>query len=127
MPTYTPTDAEVPEGEVVIERGSTPQDIGPRLNRTAAADVRFLMQQGEMVTAPHSLGEPHLQPRAEQAAEDVAGAAGGKRDDDGDRLGWIVLRRDWRCDQHGCKRGGDRSHRQLPHHSDSLGLMVRIG
>jgi translation initiation factor IF-2 len=61
MPTYTPTDAEVPEGEVVIERGSTPQDIGPRLNRTAADVVRFLMQQGEMVTATQSLGDDMIE------------------------------------------------------------------
>lgn len=55
MPSYTPDNSPVPVGEVVIERASTPQELGPRLNRTAADVVRFLMQQGEMVTATQSL------------------------------------------------------------------------
>ena len=46
MPTYTPEDAPVPEGEVVVERASTALDLGPKLNRTAADVVRFLMQAG---------------------------------------------------------------------------------
>jgi translation initiation factor IF-2 len=50
-PTYTPDDSPVPEGVIVVERASTPQELGPKLNRTAADVVRFLMQQGEMVTA----------------------------------------------------------------------------
>ena len=45
----------MPEGEVVIERAITPQDLGRKRNRTAADVVRFLMQQGEMVTATQSL------------------------------------------------------------------------
>jgi translation initiation factor IF-2 len=48
MPTYTPTTAPVPEGVVVIERASTPQELGPKLNRTAADVVRFLLQQAEI-------------------------------------------------------------------------------
>jgi translation initiation factor IF-2 len=66
LPTYTPTDAPVPEGEVVIERASTPQDLGPRLNRTAADVVRFLMQLGEMVTATQSLSDEQIELFAEQ-------------------------------------------------------------
>ena len=61
IPTYTPEDAPVPEGEVVIERSSTAQDLGPKLNRTAADVVRFLMQQGEMVTATQSLSDDMLE------------------------------------------------------------------
>ncbi len=57
VPSFTPADAPVPEGVIVIERASTPQDIGPKLNRTASDVVRFLMEQGEMVTATHSLGD----------------------------------------------------------------------
>ncbi len=56
-PTYTPNSAPVPDGTTVIERASTPQDIGPKLNRTAADVVRFLMQLGEMVTATQSLSD----------------------------------------------------------------------
>ena len=60
-PSYTPVDAAVPEGEVVIERSSTPLDLGPKLNRTAADVVRFLMQQGEMVTATQSLTDDMIE------------------------------------------------------------------
>ena len=61
MPAYTPEDAPVPEGEVVIERSSTAQDLGPKLNRTSADVVRFLMQQGEMVTATQSLSDDMIE------------------------------------------------------------------
>jgi translation initiation factor IF-2 len=66
LPTYTPTDAPVPEGEIVIERSSTPQELGPKLNRTAADVVRFLMQLGEMVTATQSLSDEQIELFAEQ-------------------------------------------------------------
>ena len=61
MPSYTPEDSPVPDGETVIERASTPQDLGPKLNRTAADVVRFLMQQGEMVTATQSLNDDMIE------------------------------------------------------------------
>ena len=35
MTSYSPTDAPVPEGTIVVERGATPQEYGPKLNRTA--------------------------------------------------------------------------------------------
>ena len=66
LPTYTPTDAPVPEGDVVLERSSTPQELGPKLNRTAADVVRFLMQLGEMVTATQSLSDEQIELFAEQ-------------------------------------------------------------
>jgi translation initiation factor IF-2 len=60
-PTYTPASAPVPEDVVVVERASTPQDLGPKLNRTAADVVRFLMEQGEMVTATQSLTDDMIE------------------------------------------------------------------
>jgi translation initiation factor IF-2 len=51
----------VPEGEVVVERASAPMELGPKLNRTAADVVRFLMQQGEMVTATQSLSDEMIE------------------------------------------------------------------
>ncbi|MGQ0617902.1 MAG: translation initiation factor IF-2 [Acidimicrobiia bacterium] len=48
-------------GLVVVERASTPQELGPKLNRTAADVVRFLMQQGEMVTATQSLSDDMIE------------------------------------------------------------------
>jgi translation initiation factor IF-2 len=61
LPSYTPDNSPVPEGEVVVERASTPQELGPRLNRTAADVVRFLLQQGEMVTATQSLSDDMIE------------------------------------------------------------------
>ena len=50
-PTYTPADAPVPDGEIVIPAGITAQELAPKLNRTAADLVRILFNAGEMVTA----------------------------------------------------------------------------
>ncbi|MCB1256343.1 MAG: translation initiation factor IF-2 [Microthrixaceae bacterium] len=71
MPSYTPASAPVPEGQVVIERGSTPQDLGPKLNRTAADVVRFLLQQGEMVTATQSLSDEMIELFATEVGADI--------------------------------------------------------
>ena len=67
IPHYTPDDAPVPQGEIVIERACTAQDLGPKLNRTAADVVHFLLQAGEMLTATHSLSDDMI----ELFAEDV--------------------------------------------------------
>jgi translation initiation factor IF-2 len=61
MATYTPQDTPIPEGEVVIERGSTAKDLGPKLNRSAADVVRFLLQHGEMVTATQTLSDDMIE------------------------------------------------------------------
>ncbi|MET0727941.1 MAG: translation initiation factor IF-2 [Acidimicrobiales bacterium] len=66
LPTYTPKEAPVPEGDIVLERSSSPQELGPRLNRTAADVVRFLMQLGEMVTATQSLSDEQIELFAEE-------------------------------------------------------------
>ena len=46
---------------MVVERASAAQDFGPKLNRTAADVVRFLMQHGEMVTATQSLSDEMME------------------------------------------------------------------
>lgn len=61
MTAYQPSNAPVPEGEIIIERGSTAQDLGPKLNRSAGDVVRFLFQQGEMVTATMSLTDDMIE------------------------------------------------------------------
>jgi len=60
-PSYTPHNAPIPGGEVVVERSSTAQELGPKFNRTAADVVRFLMEQGEMVTATQSLSDDMIE------------------------------------------------------------------
>ncbi len=56
-----PSNAPVPEGEIILERGSTAKDVGPKLNRSAADIVRFLFLQGEMVTAVQSLTDDMIE------------------------------------------------------------------
>jgi translation initiation factor IF-2 len=51
----------VPEGTVVIERGVSAQEFGPKLNRTSADVVRFLLNNGEMVTATMSLSDEQME------------------------------------------------------------------
>ncbi|HET9691387.1 MAG TPA: translation initiation factor IF-2 [Acidimicrobiales bacterium] len=61
LTTYTPSNAPVPDGEVIVERGSTAQELGPKLNRSGADVVRFLFQQGEMVTTTQSLSDDMIE------------------------------------------------------------------
>jgi translation initiation factor IF-2 len=51
----------VPEGTIVVERGSSAQEFAPKLNRTAADVVRFLLQQGEMITATMALTDEQME------------------------------------------------------------------
>ena len=71
MTTYQPSTAPVPEGEVIIERGSTARDLGPKLNRSAGDIVRFLLLQGEMVMATQSLSDDMIELFAAEIGADV--------------------------------------------------------
>ncbi len=59
--TYTPSNAPVPDTEVIMERGSTAQEFAPKLNRSAGDVVRFLLLQGELVTATQSLSDDMIE------------------------------------------------------------------
>jgi translation initiation factor IF-2 len=61
LASYSPNNAPVPEGIIVIERGSSAQEFAPKLNRTAADVVRFLLQQGEMITATMALTDEQME------------------------------------------------------------------
>ena len=61
MMNYSRSDAQVPSGEIIVERGMSAQEIGPRFNRTAADVVKFLMGQGEMVTGTASLTDEMIE------------------------------------------------------------------
>ncbi|MEL7157640.1 MAG: translation initiation factor IF-2, partial [Actinomycetota bacterium] len=71
VPTYSAEDAPVPEGTIVIERASTAQDLGPKLNRTAADVVRFLLTNGEMVTATQSLTDEMIELFAAEISAEI--------------------------------------------------------
>jgi translation initiation factor IF-2 len=44
-----------------VERGSTPRELGPKLNRSAGDVIRFLFLQGEVVTATQSLSDDMIE------------------------------------------------------------------
>lgn len=71
MTTWQPSSAPVPDGEIIIERGSTAKDVGPKLNRSAADIVRFLFLQGEMVTAVQTLTDDMIELYAAEVGADV--------------------------------------------------------
>ena len=58
---YSNSNAPVPEGTIIIERGASTQEFAPKLNRTPADVVRYLLEHGEMVTATMSLGDDQME------------------------------------------------------------------
>ncbi len=58
---YTASHAPVPEGIIIIERGSSAQEFAPKLNRTSADVVRYLLEHGEMVTATMTLADEQME------------------------------------------------------------------
>ena len=71
VPSYSSEDAPVPTGQIVIERAITPLDLGPKFNRTVADVVKFMMQQGEMVTATQSLSDELIEKFADDLGADI--------------------------------------------------------
>ncbi len=61
----------MPEGTIVVERGVSAQEFAPKLNRSAADVIRFLMQNGEMVTATMSLSDEQMELFALELGADV--------------------------------------------------------
>jgi len=59
--TLTDRSAPVPEGIIVIERGVSAQEFAPKLSRTAADVVKFLLNNGEMITATQALSDDHME------------------------------------------------------------------
>jgi translation initiation factor IF-2 len=58
---YTAHDAPVPQGTIVVERGVSAQEFGPKLNRTAGDVIKFLLQHGEMLTVTMGLSDEHME------------------------------------------------------------------
>ena len=67
----SPADTPVPEGEIVVSRGITIQELAPKLNRTPADLVRLLFEAGEMVTATASLADEMIELIAESLGAQV--------------------------------------------------------
>jgi translation initiation factor IF-2 len=61
----------VPEGTIVVERGVSAQEFAPKLNRSAADVIRFLMSNGEMVTATMTLTDEQMELYALEIGADL--------------------------------------------------------
>jgi translation initiation factor IF-2 len=61
----------VPEGTIIIERGMSAQEFAPKLNRNAADVVRFLLKNGEMVTATMTLSDEQMELFALEVGADI--------------------------------------------------------
>ncbi len=70
-PTLTPADVPVPEGEIVVPRGITIQELAPKFNRTSADLVRILFDAGEMVTGTQSLADEMIELIAQELGAEI--------------------------------------------------------
>jgi translation initiation factor IF-2 len=70
-PSLTPADVPVPEGEIVVPRGITIQELAPKLNRTSADLVRILFDAGEMVTGTQSMADEMIELIAQELGAEV--------------------------------------------------------
>jgi translation initiation factor IF-2 len=70
-PSLTPHDAPVPEGEIVVPRGITIQELAPKFNRTSADLVRILFDAGEMVTGTQSLADEMIELIAQELGAEI--------------------------------------------------------
>ena len=56
---------------MVIERGVSAQEFGPKLNRTSADVIRFLLNNGEMITATMDLSDEQMELFALEIGADI--------------------------------------------------------
>ena len=61
----------MPEGTIVVERGVSAQEFGPKLNRTAGDVIKFLLQHGEMLTVTMGLSDEHMELYALELGADL--------------------------------------------------------
>jgi len=81
MGNYTNSDAPVPEGTIIIERGVSAQEFAPKLNRTAADVIRFLLNNGEMITATMTLADEQMELFALEVGADLLLVEAGQQEE----------------------------------------------
>ncbi len=79
--TYIPSGASVPEGTIVVERGVSAQEFAPKLNRSAADVIRFLMSNGEMVTTTMTLTDEQMELFALEIGADLLLVEAGQQEE----------------------------------------------
>jgi translation initiation factor IF-2 len=78
---YVPSLAPVPEGTIVVERGVSAQEFAPKLNRSAADVIRFLLHNGEMVTATMTLTDEQMELFALEVGADLLLVEAGQQEE----------------------------------------------
>jgi len=78
---YIPSAAPVPEGTIVVERGVSAQEFAPKLNRSAADVIRFLLHNGEMVTATMTLSDEQMELFALEIGADLLLVEAGQQEE----------------------------------------------
>jgi len=81
MGNYTHSDAPVPEGTIIIERGVSAQEFAPKLNRTPADVIRFLLNNGEMITATMTLADEQMELFALEVGADLLLVEAGQQEE----------------------------------------------
>ena len=71
----------MPEGTIIVERGVSAQEFAPKLNRTAADVIRFLLQNGEMVTATMTLTDEQMELFALEVGADLLLVEAGQQEE----------------------------------------------
>jgi translation initiation factor IF-2 len=79
--TYIPSALPVPEGTIVVERGVSAQEFAPKLNRSAADVIRFLLSNGEMVTATMTLTDEQMELFALEIGADLLLVEAGQQEE----------------------------------------------
>ncbi len=79
--TYIASSAPVPEGTIVVERGVSAQEFAPKLNRSAADVIRFLMSNGEMVTTTMTLTDEQMELFALEIGADLLLVEAGQQEE----------------------------------------------
>ncbi|HEY4331941.1 MAG TPA: translation initiation factor IF-2 [Ilumatobacteraceae bacterium] len=81
MGNYTHSDAPVPDGTIIVERGVSAQEFAPKLNRTAADVIRFLLNNGEMITATMTLADEQMELFALEVGADLLLVEAGQQEE----------------------------------------------
>ncbi len=71
----------MPEGTIVIERGVSAQEFAPKFNRSAADVIRFLLHNGEMVTATMTLTDEQMELYALELGADLLLVEAGQQEE----------------------------------------------
>jgi translation initiation factor IF-2 len=78
---YVNSNAPVPEGTIVVERGVSAQEFAPKLNRSPADVIRFLLHNGEMVTATMTLTDEQMELFALEIGADLLLVEAGQQEE----------------------------------------------